>query len=340
MSHATRPAAPIDIRYCCDAPQSALGLVSFAHPCASASSLSIHTGLQTLSPPALWRLECFNATGPVRLQQDGLIRHASDDAHLLGVVELAEADYGGIEATAEAAYRLLQRFNAHSGYPHILRMWNYLDDINAGDGDQERYKRFCVGRARGFGVMDVERYPAASAIGRQQRNGILQVYWLAARGPGLPLENPRQISPYRYPRAYGPTAPGFARATLIPDGPLLISGTASIVGHASMHAEDLDTQLHETLNNIDALLQHAGTRAPRIATRLDSSSLLKIYLRHAGHAAEVEQIVRQRSGPAPQLLILAADICRRELLLEIDCVHGLPEADTRHFSARISASAD
>ena len=32
----------------------------------------------------------------------------------------------------------------------MLRLWNYLDAINLGDGDDERYRRFCDGRARGM----------------------------------------------------------------------------------------------------------------------------------------------------------------------------------------------
>ena len=49
---------------------------------------------------------------------------------------------------------------------------------------------------------------------------------------GTPVENPRQVSAYRYPREYGPQSPTFARALLPPSPrvPLLLSGTASIDG--------------------------------------------------------------------------------------------------------------
>jgi chorismate lyase / 3-hydroxybenzoate synthase len=339
MSDAARPATALAIRYCRDTPSSALGLITFAQPHTDASSLTINTGLLPLGNEMQRQNECFATNGPVHHQQDGLIRYACDTEHMLGVLELREADYAGIAATAETAYRLLQDFNSRSDYPHVLRIWNYLDAINVGDGDEERYKLFCVGRARGFGPT-VEHYPAACAIGRKQSNGILQVYWLAARNPGLPLENPRQISAYRYPRAYGPSPPGFARATLTTASLLLISGTASIVGHASMHDDDLDAQLNETLNNIETLLQLARTHAPRLNAQLDHSSLLKIYVRHAEHAAHIERSVRQRCGAAPQLLMLAADICRCELLVEMDCIHGLPiGADALGFPG-LSASTD
>jgi chorismate lyase/3-hydroxybenzoate synthase len=34
-------------------------------------------------------------------------------------------------------------------------MWNYLDAINENDGDEERYRQFCLGRARGLGAVAV-----------------------------------------------------------------------------------------------------------------------------------------------------------------------------------------
>src|SRR3546814_7354125 len=74
---------------------------------------------------------------------------------------------------------------------------------------------------------------------------LVQVYWLAARTPGTPVENPRQVSAYRYPRQYGPQQPSFARAMLPPPGsamPLLLSGTASVVGHATAHVGELLAQ--------------------------------------------------------------------------------------------------
>ena len=78
--------------------------------------------------------------------------------------------------------------------PHFLRLWNYLVAINAGDGDAERYRLFCQGRARGMAEGGLSQYPAASAIGRQDGVRVLQVYGLAARHHGTAVENPRQVS--------------------------------------------------------------------------------------------------------------------------------------------------
>jgi chorismate lyase/3-hydroxybenzoate synthase len=161
----------------------------------------------------------------------------------------------------------------------------------------------------------VPGFPAATAIGHQHATGRLQVFWLAARIEGTAVENPRQVSAYRYPRVHGPVSPSFARATLAGDGALLISGTASIVGHSSVHDNDIVAQLDETVRNLSALQSLALPQAPTMRT------LLKAYVRHAADAETVARRLRTILPPelvAQEVIYLAADICRRELLLEIE----------------------
>jgi chorismate lyase / 3-hydroxybenzoate synthase len=268
-------------------------------------------------------MEVWHASGPVSFGFDGALRYAADANHLLGAIEVDERQYGGIAGAAEFAYSALSRFVASSRHPHLLRIWNYFDAINRGSGDDERYKLFCVGRTAGQrSYAPNETYPAATCIGRRDGSPILQVYCLAGRAPGMPLENPRQTSAYRYPRQYGPAAPSFSRAMLASDRLIMISGTASIVGHASRHPGDVRAQLQETLTNLSNLLQRAAGTTPGITPRLGAESLLKIYLRDPSLVADVESLVRERLPPETQFIILHADICRAELLLEVDCLHG------------------
>jgi chorismate lyase/3-hydroxybenzoate synthase len=275
-------------------------------------------------------MEIWHASGPVRIGFDGIVRYAADPDHMLGAIELDERHYGGLAQAAEVAYTSLSRFVAGSQHPNLLRIWNYLDGINQGEGDNERYKLFCVGRAAGLKAgwgragesVREERFPAATCIGRRDGDPTLQVYWLAGRAPGLPLENPRQISAYRYPREYGPTPPSFSRAMLASDRLVMISGTASIVGHASRHRGDVRAQLDETFTNLDNVLQRAAGAAPGITTRLGPQSLLKIYLRDESLLPQVASFLRDRVPSETQYIVLHADICRSELLVEIDCLHG------------------
>ena len=151
------------------------------------------------------------------------------------------------------------------------------------------------------------------------------MYWLAARAPGAPVENPRQVSAYRYPRQYGPQPPSFARAMLPPRGgsmPLLLSGTAAVVGHASHHAADeLLAQLDETFTNFDALLGAARERDPALPAQFGAGTRLKVYVRDREDLPVVERALEERFGDRVPRILLHAAICRRELAVEIDGVH-------------------
>ena len=203
----------------------------------------------------------------------------------------------------------------------MLRVWNYFDAINEGHGDDERYRQFCSGRAVGLGPAFAGNYPAASAIGTRSGKNVVQVYALASRVPGAAVENPRQCSAWRYPRRYGPTAPGFARGMRAPTQfpQLYISGTAAVVGHESHHAGDIEAQLDETLKNLESLLQSAQSKT---ALGHGSGDILKAYVRNPEHAAHVEKQLHARLGATVPLMLLHGDICRAELLLEIDGVHA------------------
>ncbi len=295
-------------------------------PASSPDPRFLQVPLPALATPML---ELWRSAGPTtRYRRDGIA--ISQDPQLqFGVLELAETD-GDILLASEQAYARLRAFWRDSGYPHLLRVWNYLDAITDGDDDAERYRQFCVGRVRGLGPVDTGTLPAATAIGCRDGRRVLQVYWLAAREPGLPLENPRQVSAYHYPRQYGPQSPSFARALLPPasaDMPLMLSGTASIVGHASRHLDSLHAQLDETLANLDSLITAARAHRPGLPSRLDASSRLKVYVRDAADGAEVERHLRTRLGADVPLLLLHADVCRRELMVEIEGMHGLRPID-------------
>lgn len=274
---------------------------------------------EAAAPYEVWR-----SAGPVATGREGAIRYSHDGALMFGVLEWEEPDGGILHASAHA-YAALVAFWRDSDYPHLLRIWNYFDAITLGEGDSERYRQFCVGRVQGLGDVDTRTLPAATAIGSRDGRRVLQVYWLAAREPGLPLENPRQVSAYRYPREYGPQSPTFARALLPPSPrvPLLLSGTASIVGHASQHTDSLRAQLDETLTNLDSLLGAARERAPTLSPHLDGTSRLKVYVRDATDADAVAAQLEARLGTRVPWLMLHADVCRRELLVEIEGMHGV-----------------
>ena len=275
----------------------------------------LSVGLDAVGASAI---EVWRSNGPVRSGRDGRVRWSHDDDYGFFAIEVEEVA-GDITAAAEAAYREIVALIHRSAAPHVLRLWNYFDAINEGDGDDERYRRFCVGRARGMADVWQDRYPAATAIGRRDGVRVLQVYALTARIPGLPVENPRQVNAWRYPREYGPTPPTFARGMTTAAGQLLISGTAAVVGSKSRHHDDVAAQLDETLTNVESLIRTAGTNGAKCP---GPGSLLKVYVRDANDAPLIVAKLSETMRDADGILVLHGDICRRELLVEIDGVHA------------------
>lgn len=283
-----------------------------------------------LAPHGRAIFERWRGSGPVTHGRHDGVRWASDGQLLFGVVEVGEDEGdGGVLEAARQAYARMAAFTTGSRTPHLLRIWNYVDAITLGAGDDERYRAFCVGRARGLGDFDVQSLPAATAVGRCDGQRVVQVYWLASAEPGTPVENPRQVSAYRYPRQYGPQPPSFARAMLPPPGtamPLLLSGTAAIIGHTSMHDGELLAQLGETFNNFDALVAAARVRDPSLPERFGPGTRLKVYVRDRHDLPLIADALDRRFGDSVPRLLLHAAICRRELAVEIDGVHGHPPA--------------
>lgn len=255
--------------------------------------------------------------GALQWRADGRWLYASAD-----IDEPADGDLAGL---VRRAYLELFACLRRSGYTHPLRIWNYLPHINAEQAGLERYRHFNAGRQQAFleaGHAAFEGAPAACALGSHGGPYCLRV--LAARTPAVPIENPRQVSAYHYPAQYGPRAPSFSRAVLADAGGgdllLLVSGTASIVGHATLHVGDVQAQLHETLRNLRAVLAVAASRGAS-ALRLEDL-VATIYLRHAADAPALRQALQRELGAEAPLLqhamFLEADICREDLLVEIE----------------------
>lgn len=278
-------------------------------------------------------LETWSAAGSVVRGRRGTVELASDGRVLFGRVSRGDADSPELEAATRAAFREILSGIAAEGYPELLRVWACvprinLEEVPAGEPGgvrMERYKAFCRARAAAFeeawGGGFASRLPASTAVGSEA--GPLAVHFLAAREPGVHLENPRQVAAYLYPPCYGPRSPSFARATIAPDdlgGALFVSGTASIVGHESLHPGSLVEQTRETVRNLE-VVREAAERARRQTrgTRF-AWSLFKVYLRHAEDEPEARRLLTELTDGRTPALFLRADVCRRELLVEIEAV--------------------
>jgi chorismate lyase / 3-hydroxybenzoate synthase len=270
--------------------------------------------------------DVWHASERVESGTTGVVRWRCDGHWMLGAIDLDEAIEGaGLPELAHRAYRDLFDSLAQTGCGHLLRIWNYLPRINADGGGLERYRQFNLGRQQAFveaGRSAFEGAPAACALGIHQ--GALCIRFLAGRFAPLPVENPRQVSAYHYPPAYGPRSPTFSRAALAEIGggdvALFISGTASIVGHETVHLGDVRAQTEETIRNLEAVIA-AANQCGSARFALDAIDAV-VYVRHVADAPLVREVLAQRLGAGSHTMrhavYLEADICRQDLLVEIE----------------------
>lgn len=270
--------------------------------------------------------EVWRSDRPVRIGRRDHLAWGEDGRVLAGCVTCPVDDEVDLAAATRHQFAGALDLLAEQGYPQLLRVWNYLPGINRGEGDRERYRQFNLGRARAFeerfGAEGADwRAPASSAVGTSGRE--LCTLFLASRGPVIQLENPRQVPAHRYPLRYGKRAPSFSRAALVVDERgcgFFLSGTASVVGHESVHGESLAGQLAETLRNVERVLEQARLASARDLPGLGGFDLVKIYLRDRARLDAVTGAVAFALEAEVPVVVLEADICRADLLVEIDGV--------------------
>ncbi len=274
-------------------------------------------------------VDAWTGAGELRQGSRGQVRWRHDGRWLWGALDIGEAAEGvELQAVVRQAYADVFAVLQDSGCTQLLRLWNYVPRINEAQDGLERYRHFNAGRQLAFldaGRPAFEGAPAASCLGL--RDGPLCVRFLAGTQAAVPVENPRQVSAYHYPSAYGPRSPTFSRAALVPLQPgrvaLLISGTASIAGHLSLHPGDVEAQTLETLLNLQAVVAAAQARCSARFALEDFDCV--IYVRHAAHADAVRRVLQERLGAQARFVrtavMLQADVCRADLLVEIEA-HG------------------
>ena len=256
-------------------------------------------------------LEC----GPVQALRAGPI---------LAGAALFDAD--PLEHRVTTTYRALLNLLAEQDV-HLLRVWNAVPSINQrvpqNGQSLDRYMVFCRARSMALEESLGRDFPthlcSASAVGASGHRGI--VLFLAAQRAGERISNPRQEEAWRYPPQYGPRAPSFARATRLPaelGGFLLVSGTASIKGAESLHGGDPDRQLDETLANLAALLRSAQSGDAQCP--LKDLRQVRVFIKKAEHLERLRQRLLPQLAPGTPVHWVQADICRPELLIEIEGV--------------------
>lgn len=254
---------------------------------------------------------------------------------------------GNAYAESVAAFASMKSHLAAAGadFDQVVRTWIYVNQITEGPEGAQRYQEF--NRARTdfyrdcrFGkklrppipLGDGALYPASTGIGTSGRRITMACMALDTKRDDVflvPLENPRQTPAYAYAAKYSPQSPKFSRAMAVVQGryaSFLVSGTASIVDARTVHPGDAVRQTEQTLDNIEALLAPANVARlglPGTGATLRDVAKLRVYVKRPEDYEACRAVVERRLPRVPALY-LRADVCRPDLLVEVEAVAFAP----------------
>lgn len=209
---------------------------------------------------------------------------------------------------ARSAFCRMEAALAAAGmqFTDVARTWLFIDRI------LEWYDDLNAMRTQFFRERDVFAHmvPASTGVGMANpRRNALVCEAIAITGADVrAVSSPLQCSA----RDYGSS---FSRAVEITAGAsrrLLISGTASIApaGH-TLHVGDCAAQISQTFDVVEALLRSRD---------MDFSNVTRsvVYFRHPADAPLFDAFLQTRGMPYFPAVVARADICRDDLLFEIE----------------------
>ena len=200
----------------------------------------------------------------------------------------------------------------------IVRQWNYIERITGMDGDDQRYQSFNNARSVYYSNATWKNgYPAATGIGASLGGVCIDVDVVSPKDETcqiIPIDNKLQVAAHEYSddvilsSGHTKSSPKFERAKALEIGNsklIYISGTAAIRGENSQTGVGVSAQLDTTLDNIAQLTQNLPLRH------------LRVYLKDPAYYETVTRLLDEKELNA-DVAYFWADVCRDELLLEIE----------------------
>lgn len=217
----------------------------------------------------------------------------------------------------------------------IVRQWNYIGNIVACREGRQNYQEFNDARSRYYAKGAWSNgYPAATGIGAYGEGIIVggvafKKVEQGAKGV-YPIDNPLQVAAHVYSKRVlidedcnaVKSTPKFERAKLIETESgvcCFVSGTAAIRGEDSVKSLSAELQTIKTIENIENLVSKENLM--RYGCKPYDLKFVKhqVFIKNANDYEEVRQIVEAAYPNVPTVYTLA-DVCRSELLVEIESV--------------------
>ena len=200
----------------------------------------------------------------------------------------------------------------------IVRQWNYIENIIKFDGEDQHYQMFNNARSSFYDQETwSEGYPAATGIGTVCGGVSVDldaVVFKKASCSIKAIDNKLQVAAHVYSEevleaAYlKKSTPKFERAKSLnfTNGRMIyISGTAAIRGEKSIENGNLEAQIRITMENIAQLTQGGQL------------NIIRVYLKDKSSYIQAQSLLND-SNPGIPIAYLQADVCRDELLVEIE----------------------
>lgn len=261
---------------------------------------------------------------------------ASATESMLFVEGIPSSDFAqSVRLQSEEVFNTLDRVLSRFGFEvdDIVRQWNFIGGIVSHRDGKQSYQEFNDARSRYYQRGSWPNgYPAATGIGADGEGVVVGcVAFRRVDGGGVyPIDNPLQVAAHVYSKRVlideaadaVKSTPKFERAKLIESECGLccfVSGTAAIRGEQSCEATSAAEQTLMTIENIDHLVSQENLVRYGCKPYKLEYCRVHVYIKRAEDYAEVRSVVEQRYRNLP-VVYSVADICRRELQVEIEAI--------------------
>jgi hypothetical protein len=208
---------------------------------------------------------------------------------------------------------------------NILRQWNYIGQIINHNNYFKNYSAFNDARSDFYKYASwYYGYPAATAVGcisHQVKIDMEAIQTFSRRLKIIPVNNNLQVPAHEYSGQIVQNAntPKFERGKIVlfdGKGYMYISGTASIRGEKSIDSKNIIGQTLTTLENIENLLSRESLSEAGVQCNCTLSSM-RVYIKDEKDYESARGIIEEKYPHVPAIY-LQADVCRNELLIEIE----------------------
>jgi enamine deaminase RidA (YjgF/YER057c/UK114 family) len=243
---------------------------------------------------------------------------------------------------SETAFRKIQDVLTEENmkFSDVVRQWNYIEQIikidTHNNASSQHYQIFNDVRSKYYQQANFSKgFPSATGIGMDCGGIVIDIIAVKTENPDsvIAIKSPVQLDAYAYSKEvlaennsmkdFSRTTPKFERAKVLafPENKwIFISGTAAIKGQVSIPILSVDHQTEMTIQNILSLISPENLKNHGINTAEEvRMNNIRVYVKHRNDIPEVRSVCLKHFPLTPTNYVVA-DICRPELLVEIEAL--------------------